>query len=47
MRSQAMPGEDPTTLPKPADIAPLLAALCLPTEQRHGALVRARDLLAL
>jgi NAD(P)-dependent dehydrogenase (short-subunit alcohol dehydrogenase family) len=29
LRSQAMPGEDPTTLPKPADIAPKLAALCV------------------
>jgi hypothetical protein len=37
-----MPGEDPTTLPEPEDVAPSLAALCLPGEQRHGALVRAR-----
>jgi NAD(P)-dependent dehydrogenase (short-subunit alcohol dehydrogenase family) len=42
LRGQAMPGEDPTTLPKPEDVAPSLAALCLPGEQRHGALVRAR-----
>jgi NAD(P)-dependent dehydrogenase (short-subunit alcohol dehydrogenase family) len=42
LRAHAMPGEDPTTLPKPEDVAPALAALCLPTEQRHGALVRAR-----
>ena len=39
MRSQAMPGEDPSTLPQPADVAPVLAALCLPTEQRHATLV--------
>jgi NAD(P)-dependent dehydrogenase (short-subunit alcohol dehydrogenase family) len=39
MRSQAMPGEDPTTIQQPHDVAPALAALCLPTEQRHGALV--------
>jgi NAD(P)-dependent dehydrogenase (short-subunit alcohol dehydrogenase family) len=37
MRAQAMPGEDPATLPSPADIAPALAALCLPAETRHGA----------
>jgi NAD(P)-dependent dehydrogenase (short-subunit alcohol dehydrogenase family) len=39
MRSQAMPGENPSTLPKPSDVAPRLAALCCPEEQRHGALV--------
>ncbi len=41
MRGRAMPGEDPTTLPQPADIAPALAALCLPTEQRHATLISA------
>jgi NAD(P)-dependent dehydrogenase (short-subunit alcohol dehydrogenase family) len=41
LRGQAMPGEDQTVLPKPEQIAPTLAALCLPTEQRHGALIRA------
>ena len=30
LRSQAMPGEDPGTLPTPADIAPRLVALCMP-----------------
>jgi NAD(P)-dependent dehydrogenase (short-subunit alcohol dehydrogenase family) len=40
LRGQAMPGEDPTPLPKPFDVAPALAALCLPGEARHGALVR-------
>lgn len=39
MRAQAMPGEDPATLQQPADIAPALAALCLPAETRHGARV--------
>ena len=39
MRAQAMPGEDPSTLPQPEDVAPELAALCLPSEQRHGALI--------
>jgi NAD(P)-dependent dehydrogenase (short-subunit alcohol dehydrogenase family) len=37
MRALAMPGEDPATLPKPADVAPAIAALCLPAETRHGA----------
>jgi len=39
MRREAMPGEDQTTLTTPADVAPALAALCLPSETRHGALV--------
>jgi len=39
MRAAAMPGEDPTTLPQPADVAPSIAALCLPSETRHGARV--------
>ncbi len=37
MRATAMPGEDPATIPQPAEIAPALAALCLPSEIRHGA----------
>jgi NAD(P)-dependent dehydrogenase (short-subunit alcohol dehydrogenase family) len=41
LRSQAMPGEDPSTLPQPGDIAPKLAALCLPDMQQHGALIHA------
>jgi NAD(P)-dependent dehydrogenase (short-subunit alcohol dehydrogenase family) len=40
MRGQAMPGEDPSTLPQPADVAPALAALCVPAETRHGELIR-------
>jgi NAD(P)-dependent dehydrogenase (short-subunit alcohol dehydrogenase family) len=40
LRGQAMPGEDQSTLAKPDDVAPALAALCLPSEQRHGAMVR-------
>jgi NAD(P)-dependent dehydrogenase (short-subunit alcohol dehydrogenase family) len=39
MRSDAFPGEDRTTLPKPEAVAPALAALCLPSEQRNGALI--------
>jgi NAD(P)-dependent dehydrogenase (short-subunit alcohol dehydrogenase family) len=40
LRGQAMPGEDPTALPQPEGVAPQLAALCLPSEARHGALIR-------
>ena len=36
MRATAMPGEDPASIAQPADIAPALAALCLPSETRHG-----------
>ena len=39
MRGAAFPGEDPATVPGPETVAPALAALCLPTEDRHGALV--------
>lgn len=39
LRAQAMPGEDPAKLPQPHDVAPGLAALCLPSETRHGARV--------
>ena len=41
LRGQAMPGEDRTALPKPEHIAPKLAAPCLPSEQRHGAVIGA------
>jgi NAD(P)-dependent dehydrogenase (short-subunit alcohol dehydrogenase family) len=40
MRSNAFPGEDRTSLPTPQVVAPGLAALCLPAEQRNGHLVR-------
>jgi NAD(P)-dependent dehydrogenase (short-subunit alcohol dehydrogenase family) len=39
MRAAAMPGEDPSTIAQPADVAPGIAALCLPSETRHGARV--------
>lgn len=39
LRAAAYPGEDPTSLPQPADIAPAIVALCLPAETRHGAVV--------
>jgi len=40
MRSYAFPGEDRSMLPTPDAVAPALADLCLPTEERSGALVR-------
>jgi NAD(P)-dependent dehydrogenase (short-subunit alcohol dehydrogenase family) len=39
LRFQAMPGEDASVLPRPSDVAPALAALCLPGEQRHAQVV--------
>lgn len=40
MRRQAYPGEDASTLPRPEDVAPKLAALCLPAEGRHGVIIQ-------
>jgi NAD(P)-dependent dehydrogenase (short-subunit alcohol dehydrogenase family) len=39
MRAAAFPGEDRGLLPGPEAVAPGLARLCLPTEERNGALV--------
>ena len=39
MRAQAMPGEDPETLPSPADLAPLFLDLLSPEETRTGEIV--------
>jgi len=36
LRALAMPGEDPASIAQPAEVAPGIAALCLPTETRHG-----------
>lgn len=41
LRAAAMPGEDPATLRRPAEVAPGLADLCGPHETRHGAVLRA------
>jgi NAD(P)-dependent dehydrogenase (short-subunit alcohol dehydrogenase family) len=43
MRFAAFPGEDQATLATPEAVAPALAALCQPTEERHGALVTAAE----
>jgi NAD(P)-dependent dehydrogenase (short-subunit alcohol dehydrogenase family) len=40
MRANAFPGEDRSALPNPDAVAPALAALCLPSEQRNGDLGR-------
>ena len=42
MRAAAMPGEDPATIPTPADVAPVIAALCRPEETRSGEVVSFR-----
>jgi len=47
LRMQAMPGEDPGSLPRPSHIAPAIAALCFPVEARHGAIVGADTWLRL
>ena len=39
MRAQAMPGEDPETLPTPADLAPLFLDLLSPQETRTGEII--------
>ena len=39
LRRAAYPGEDQTALPSPADVAPAIAALCLPGEMRQGAVI--------
>lgn len=45
MRAKAFPGEDPKTIPAPADVAALVLELCLPTEKRNGDIVRYREWL--
>lgn len=43
MRAQAMPGEDPATLPSPADVAAVLAPLCGPAMSETGKLFKVRE----
>lgn len=43
MRAKAAPGEDPTTLPKPEDIAPLIVDMLSPDYQENGAWVSFRE----
>ncbi|WP_337876338.1 SDR family NAD(P)-dependent oxidoreductase [Elioraea sp.] len=42
MRAAAMPGEDPSTIPQPAEVAPAIIALCRPEETRSGEVVSFR-----
>jgi NAD(P)-dependent dehydrogenase (short-subunit alcohol dehydrogenase family) len=44
LRANAMPGEDAALLRKPAEVAPGIAALCLPAEMRQGQVVRVAPL---
>lgn len=39
MRAKAMPGEDPSTLPRPEEIAPLIVELLSPANDKQGELV--------
>jgi NAD(P)-dependent dehydrogenase (short-subunit alcohol dehydrogenase family) len=41
MRAQAMPGEDPMSLPSPEDIAPQIVELLLPSCKKNGELITA------
>lgn len=45
MRAKAMPGEDPDSLPTPADIAPHLVPILSPTWETHGEVIDLRDVL--
>ena len=40
MRKKAMPGEDPTTLTKPADLVPLFIEMSMPDYAKNGEIVR-------
>ena len=42
MRAQAYPGEDPRTIQTPEQAAAAMLPLCLPSEQRHAALIEAQ-----
>ena len=44
MRAQAMPGEDPMTLPAPEDITEVFVRLAEPQCSWHGEILSARDL---
>jgi len=47
MRAQAMPGEDPDTLPLPEDVAPIFVDIAAPDCAEHGQIVNARERLKL
>jgi NAD(P)-dependent dehydrogenase (short-subunit alcohol dehydrogenase family) len=41
LRADAMPGEDPASLPPPDSVAPQIAELCMPGVALHGHVVEA------
>lgn len=43
MRAKAMPGEDPSILPLPADIAPLIVDMLSPDYELHDQIIAFRD----
>ena len=43
MRAKAVPGEDPETLPKPDDIAPLIVQMMSPDYQENGQIIAFRE----
>ncbi len=43
MRAKAFPGEDKGSLPKPADLAPLIVEMLSDSFDQHGALISYRD----
>ena len=43
MRAKAMPGEDPSVLPNPADLAPLIVEMLSPSYEANDALVTFRE----
>ena len=43
LRAQAYPGEDPSTLPHPSEIAPLIADLCRPDREPPKGIVSFRE----
>lgn len=44
MREKAMPGEDQSTLPSPAELAPVLTDLLSPEETRNGEIINFREM---
>ncbi len=43
MRAKAMPGEDPSTIPQPDDLAPLVVEMLSPSFTKNGARINFRD----
>jgi NAD(P)-dependent dehydrogenase (short-subunit alcohol dehydrogenase family) len=46
MRKQAMPGEDPSTLTRPADLVPLFIEMSMPEFQKNGEVVEFKKVKA-